>query len=216
MSRTPLNLDDALTAYVRDHSESPDDVERELIAETARLPNAGMQVAPEQARFLSLLVKLSGAHRVLEVGTFTGYSALAMARALPAGGRLVACDVSEEWTSIARRYWTRAGVADRIDLRIGPALDTLHTLAGSTFDLAFIDADKGNYVAYYDRVVPMLRQGGMFLADNTLWSGRVIDPDEQGGDVDAIREFNDRVAADTRVEKLLLPTFDGLTMALKR
>jgi caffeoyl-CoA O-methyltransferase len=217
MTLTTFMLSEELQAYVRAHSEPPDDIERDLIAETARMPNAQMQVAPEQARFLGMLVRLCRAAVLLEVGTFTGYSALAMARALPDGGRMICCDISAEWTAIARRYWERAGVADRIELRLGPALETLRAMAaGEQFDLAFVDADKAGYPSYFDEVVPRLRTGGLLLADNVLSRGRVIDATINDDGLHGIREFNRKVVDDPRLEALLLPAFDGLTLALKR
>lgn len=217
MSRAPFYLTPELAGYVAAHSEPPGPVAAALIDETAELPNAGMQVAPEQAQFLAMLVRLTGAAEVLEIGTFTGLSSLAMASALPEGGRLVACDVSEEWTAVARRHWESAGVADRIELRIGKALDTLETLAaeGASFDLVFIDADKVGYPAYLERVLPMVPSGGLVVVDNTLRGGQVVG-DGDDPDLAAIRRFNAQVVADPRVETLLLPVFDGLTLALKR
>ena len=214
MSRRSFLLDDDLWAYLAAHTEPPDLIASELIAETATLPMAGMQVAPEQGVFLKLLVQLTGARSVLEIGTFTGFSALCMARGLPEGGRLVACDVSEEWTSIGRRYWERAGVADRIELRLGPALDTLGAMApDELYDLVFVDADKPGYPAYYEAVVDHIRTGGLLLADNVLRAGRILAPDSEG--TAAIHRFNDLVHEDPRTEAVLLPLFDGLTFARK-
>jgi caffeoyl-CoA O-methyltransferase len=177
-----------------------------------------MQIAPEQGAFMTLLCRVSAARRVIEVGTFTGYSALALARGLPDDGRLLCCDVSEEWTAIARRYWKEAGVENKIELRIAPALDTLRSLPiVDGFDLAFIDADKENYLAYADEIVPRLRQGGLLLVDNTLWSGEVADPTiVEGDNLLAIRAFNDAFAADPRLDVVVLPISDGLTLARKR
>jgi len=206
-------LSDELAQYVRSHTDPIDDLERRLIAETAPMKWAGFQIGPEQGRFLSMLVRLSGARAILEIGTFTGYSSLCMARALPDDGRLLTCDVSVEWTNVARRYWEEAGVAHRIELRLGPAVDTLEALE-EPFDLAFIDADKESYVDYFELVVPRLRSGGLLLADNVLWGGRVVEPSDDAL-VRGIRRFNDLVAADPRVETLVLPVFDGLTMAVK-
>jgi predicted O-methyltransferase YrrM len=174
-----------------------------------------MQVAPEQGQFLQLLVKLTGARRCLEIGTFTGYSALAMALALPRDGKIVCCDLSADWTAIARRYWKRARVEKKIDLRLGPALATLKGLRGR-FDIAFIDADKANYQRYYERCLKLLRRGGLILIDNTLWYGRVIDRRDRSIDTRAIRAFNRRLHRDRRVELSLVPIGDGLTLALKR
>ncbi len=210
-------LSDDLAEYVRSHSEAIDPLDLELIDETALLPGAGMQVSPEQGRFLAFLVQISGARQVLELGTFTGYSTLCMARAMAPDGRIIACDVSEEWTRTARRYWERAGVADRIDLRIGPAIDTLAAMPQEPlFDLAFIDADKEGYPAYLEAVVPRLRVGGLLVADNVLWSGRVVDPSSQDESVTALRRFNEMAVADPRVETVVLPVFDGLTLAIRR
>ena len=214
MSRSSFMLSDELGEYVRSQSAPMDEVAQALIDETARLPMAGMQIAPEQGTFLKLLVQLTGAASVLEIGTFTGFSALCMARGLPDDGRLLACDVSEEWTTIARRYWERAGVADRIELRIGSALDTLASLTPNrTFDLAFIDADKESYPAYFEAVVDRINPGGLILADNVLQHGRIIDSTSESTSVAALREFNAMVAEDLRVEAVLLAAFDGLTFA---
>jgi len=218
MSRRPFYLSDELAAYVADRSEAPDEVAAALIAETSQLPLADMQVSHGQATLLGMLVRATGAARVLEIGTFTGLSALGMAQALPDGGQLVACDVSEEWTAIGRRHWEQAGVGDRIDLRIGPALDTLASLAAedATFDFAFVDADKANYVAYVDALHGLLRPDGLVAADNTLWSGRVVDEAGRDENLAAIQAFNDTVAVDPRWETVLLPIFDGLTLLRRR
>ena len=214
MSRSSFMLSDELAAYVRASSEPMDLIAQDLIDETARLPMAGMQIAPEQGTFLKLLVQLTGAASVLEIGTFTGFSALCMARGLPEGGRLLACDVSEEWTGIARRYWERAGVSDRIELQIGPALDTLASLAPDTmFDLAFIDADKEPYPDYFQAVVDRINPGGLILADNVLQSGRITETTSESANIAALRKFNATVVADPRVEAVLLAAFDGLTFA---
>ena len=207
-----------LHAYLVEHSTPLDDVQRALVEETSQLGDiARMQVAPEQGAFLSLLAAVTGARRAIEVGTFTGYSALCLARGLPEDGRLVCCDVSEEWTAVARRHWEAAGVARKIELRLGPALDTLRSLpTDPDVDLAFIDADKGSYVDYYEELLVRLRPGGLVVVDNVLWSGRVLDPDAEDADTVALRAFNDRVAADARVEVVMLPVADGLTLARKR
>lgn len=208
-------LTDELGDYVRAHSEPMDLIASELIAETQALPMAGMQIAPEQGTFLKLLVELTGAMTVLEIGTFTGFSALCMARGLAPGGTLIACDVSEEWTNIARRYWERAEVADRIDLRLGPALETLAAMdAAMRFDLAFIDADKEAYPAYLEAVVDRLASGGLLLADNVLRGGHIQDPSSPRAS--AMRRFNEMVRDDDRLEGLLLAAFDGLTFARRR
>lgn len=195
-------------------------LQRALRAETARLPRAGMQIAPEQGPLLQLLVKMLGARRCIEIGTFTGYSALAIALALPKGGRLVCCDHSAEWTAIARRYWKKAGVEKRIDLRLGPALATLDALlargGAGKYDFAFIDADKSNYANYYERCIRLVRRGGLIAADNTLWYGRVADPRDREPDTPFIRTFNRKLLRDARVDLSLVPIGDGLTLALKR
>ena len=210
-------LDDALYAYLVGHRSPDDDVVRELREETARLGDAAvMQIAPDQATLLRLLVSLIGARRALEVGTFTGLSALAIARGLPADGRLLCLDVSEEWTSVARRAWKRAGVDGRIELRIGPAADALRGLPlEPQFDFAFIDADTKGYPVYWDEVLKRLRPGGLVAVDNVLWEGDVVRPEEQGEDVVAIRSFNEAVLADRRVESVMLAIADGLTLARK-
>ena len=213
-------LDPDVGAYVAAHTTQPDDVQRRLIAETAERTGraAGMQIAADQGVVLSLFVGVTAARNVVEVGTFTGYSSLTMARALPAGGRLLCCDVSEEWTSIARRYWAEAGVDDRITLRVAPAIETLRALpVDDPIDLAFIDADKGGYAAYYDELLPRLRPNGVLLVDNTLWGARVLEPAAVGdSDTAALRAFNDMVVADDRVESYILPIADGLTVIRKR
>jgi caffeoyl-CoA O-methyltransferase len=176
-----------------------------------------MQIAPEQGAFLTVLTRLIGARNAIEIGTFTGYSALCIARGLPADGRLTCCDVSEEWTAVGRRAWEAAGVADRIDLRIAPALDTLAALpADAAFDLAFIDADKPNYANYFDALVPRMRANGAILVDNVLWDGRVLQPDANDENTVAIRAFNDKIAHDDRIEPVMLPIADGLTLCRKR
>ena len=215
-----VQLTDALYQYLLEHSLRDSQVLRELREETALLPMAGMQIGPEQGQLMALLAKLVGARRCLEIGVFTGYSTLAVAAALPSDGKIVACDVSEEWTAIARRYWTKAGVADRIDLRLGRAVDTLDKLIAEgesgRFDFAFIDADKGNYLAYYERCLTLLREGGLVVVDNTLWSGDVADPGNQKDDTVAIRAFNDALHKDERIDLALLPVGDGVTLARKR
>jgi caffeoyl-CoA O-methyltransferase len=210
-------LDDALYDYLLAHRSPDDDVVHELRAETARLGDrAVMQVAPEQATFLRLLVAATGARRALEVGTFTGLSALAIARGLGVDGRLLCLDVSQEWTALARRAWARAGVADRIELRIAPAAETLRALPEEPqFDFAFIDADKRSYPVYWEQIVSRLRPGGLIAADNVLWGGDVVRPEEQDDDVVAIRRFNELVLADRRVESVMVAVADGLTIARK-
>jgi caffeoyl-CoA O-methyltransferase len=207
-----------LGEYLVAHGSPPDAIQEGLIAETAALgPVAGMQVAPEQGAFLTILTQALGVHDAVEVGTFTGYSALCIARGLPADGRLICCDVSEDWTAIGQPYWEKAGVAGRIDLRIAPAVDTLNALPNEPqFDLAFIDADKPNYGNYFDALVPRMRANGVLLIDNVLWSGNVINPDANDDNTKAIKAFNDKVVADTRVDTVMLPISDGLTMCRKR
>jgi caffeoyl-CoA O-methyltransferase len=217
--RASVNVTAELKRYIQDHSSPVDDVQRDLIDETYQSVGdaATMQIAPEQGVLLTMLTRLTKARSAVEVGTFTGYSSLCIARGLADGGRLLCCDVSEEWTSIARRYWARAGVADRIELRIGPAIDTLRELpAEATIDLAFIDADKPGYIGYWDELVPRVRPGGLVVADNVLWSGSVADPEASGANVEAIRAFNDHVAADDRVDVVVLPVSDGVTLARVR
>jgi len=190
-------------------------VQRRLRAVTRRIPFGGMQIGPEQAAFMQQLVRMIGARRCLEIGTFTGYSALAVALALPPGGRIVCCDVSEQWTSIARKYWAQASVSGKIQLRLAPALDTLKKLKGP-FDFAFIDADKENYQNYFERCLKLVRRGGLIAIDNTLWHGRVLDRRDQSADTRAIRAFNRKLHRDRRVHLSLVPIGDGLTLALKR
>lgn len=213
-------LSPELDAYLLSVGCRDDDVARRLRAETDELPNAGMRIDPLQASLLSVLIRATGARRVIEVGTFTGYSALSMARALPEDGRLVACDISEEYTSIARRYWAEAGVAHRIDLRLGPAVETLDALlaegAEGSFDAAFIDADKENYEAYYERCLRMLRPGGLIMVDNVLWGGKVIDPTDDRSSTRAIRAFNEARSKDPRVDLVIVPIRDGLALLVKR
>ena len=208
----------AVQEYVVSRSTGPDAVQRQLIERTRTLGGAaGMQIASDQGTFMTMVVEMTRPQLVVEVGTFTGYSTLAMARGLPAGGRIIACDVSESWTSIAREHWTAAGVDDRIELRIGPAIETLRALPPDTVvDLAFIDADKTGYAAYYEELLPRIRPGGLLIADNTLWSGRVVDADVTDEDTEAIRAFNDMVVADERVDALLVNIGDGLMLARKR
>jgi predicted O-methyltransferase YrrM len=207
-----------LHAYLVAHATPPDAVLRDLIAETAeRFPgNVIYQIGPEQGTFMTMLTGLVGPRQAIEVGTFTGYSSICLARGLAAGGKLICCDINEEWTSLARDYWQKAGLADRIELRLGPALDTLRALpAGATFDLAFIDADKRGYRGYWEELVPRMRPGGILLIDNTLLHGRIfeesLDPDAR-----AIKEFNDHVLNDDRVELVMLAVGDGLTLARVR
>jgi caffeoyl-CoA O-methyltransferase len=219
MARRTEQLTPLLHDYLLAHSAPADPVLRELADETARLfpADAGLQIGPEQGTFMTLLTRIAGARDAVEVGTFTGYSSICVARGLAEGGRLLCCDVSDDWTSVARRYWQRAGVADRIELRLGPAIETLRALpAGPSLDLAFIDADKPGYVGYWEEIVPRTRPGGIILVDNTLLHSRVIDPADTGASVLGIRDFNDHAVADDRVELVLLPVGDGLTLARKK
>jgi caffeoyl-CoA O-methyltransferase len=204
--------------YILDHIGAPDALQRELIDETEELgPISMMQIAPEQGAFMELLVRVSGARRAVEVGTFTGYSALCIARALGPEGRLLCLDTSAEWTAIARRFWERDGVADRIELRLAPAAETLARLPRETlFDFAFIDADKPGYRTYYEEVLARLRPGGLIVCDNVLWGGRAADPSADDEQTRAIRAFNDFVAKDARVECAMIAVGDGLTLARKR
>ncbi|MCH6561945.1 MAG: class I SAM-dependent methyltransferase [Myxococcales bacterium] len=205
-------------AYLVQHGTPPDEIQRALIEETQKLGGISMmQIAPEQGAFMTLLARAIGTRYALEVGTFTGYSALCIARALPDTGRLICCDVSEEWTAIARRYWEKAGVSEKIDLRIAPALDTLRALPEQPqLDFAFIDADKPGYIAYYEEIQKRLRPGGLILVDNVLWLGRVVDANANDEQTLAIRDFNNHVARDSRVECVMLPVSDGLTLLRKR
>ena len=211
---------DALHAYALATWLRDDAVQARLRAETAALPEAGMQISPEQGQLLAWLVRALGVRRALEIGTFTGYSALCVARALPPDGRLLACDVSQPWTAVARRYWQEAGVAGKIDLRLGAALRTLDALLAAgeaaSFDFAFIDADKANYAAYYERCLALVRPGGVIAIDNVLWGGRVADPAAGDADTAAIRALNLALRDDPRIDLALVPVADGLTLARKR
>jgi caffeoyl-CoA O-methyltransferase len=211
-------LTPAAHRYLLDHGGAPDVVQQALIERTAALGAiAGMQVSPEQGAFMTVLTRVVGARRAIEVGTFTGYSALCIARGLPDDGRLLCCDVSEEWTAVGREAWADAGVAERIDLRIAPAAETLAGLpVEPAYDLAFIDADKQSYPRYYEEILRRMRPGGVILVDNVLWGGAVFDPTAADADTVAIRAFNDLVAADERVDSVMLPIGDGLTLARTR
>jgi len=213
-----FHLTPEIQRYVVEHSAPIDDVQRSLIEETEALGFISiMQISPEQGAFMEQLARLLGARRIIEVGTFTGYSALCFARALPEDGKLLACDVSDEWTSIGRRHWEKAGLAGRIDLRIAPAAETLAALpADPVWDMAFIDADKGGYRTYYEEILKRLRVNGVILVDNVLWMGTVADPTMEGDDVAAIRAFNDFVASDPRVEAVMLTIGDGLSLLRKK
>lgn len=216
MSNRTLNLTDELVTYVRTLGVREHPVLAELRESTANMPEHSMQIAPEQGAFMALLVRLMYVRDILEIGTFTGYSSTAMALALPPEGRITCCDVSREWTDFARRAWTDAGVADQVDLRLGPATETLATLENDSFDLAFIDADKTGYDAYYEGCLRVVRRGGLILIDNVLQAGRVTDETQADDNVAAIRALNVKIAADERVDHVLLPVADGLTMARVR
>ena len=220
MSIRTLPLDDRLYDYLLAHSLREPEALAKLRAETASHPKVNMQIAPEQGQFMQMLVRLTGVRRAIEVGVFTGYSSLAVALAMPADGRLLACDVSEEFTAIARRHWQSAGVADRIELVLAPARKTLDArlAAGESglYDFAFIDADKTGYLAYYERLMSLVRPGGLIVVDNTLWGGEVANPANRDEDTVALREFNDVLLADPRIDLSLLPLGDGLTLARRR
>jgi len=220
MSNKTLGLDNQLYRYFLSVSLREPDILQKLRQETATHPDSAMQIAPEQGQFMAFLVQLMDAKKTLEIGVFTGYSALAVALALPEDGKIVACDVSEDYTAIARRYWDAAGVSDKIDLRLAPALETLDELLAAgqaeTFDFAFIDADKVNYLAYYERSLQLIRPGGLIAIDNVLWGGRVADSQIQDKNTAAIRALNQAISQDEQVILSLVPIADGLTLALKR
>ncbi len=208
-----------INAYLCAHSTPPDAILRELAHETAEwFPSeVSLAIAPEQGTFMTMLTRLIGARSALEIGTFTGYSSICLARGLAEGGHMLCCDVSDEWTSVARKYWERAGLADRIELRLGPALETVRSLPRHPqFDIAFIDAEKTGYLGYWNEVVPRVRPGGAILVDNTFSRGRVIDAGNESEIVQSVRDFNDHAAADNRVEVIMLPLGDGLTLARKK
>ena len=219
MSAKTFTLSDSLYQYLIANSLHEPEVLQELRVETAKIPMARMQISPEQGQFMALLVKLLGAKSCLEIGVFTGYSSLSVALTLPRDGKIIACDVSEEWTDIARAYWKKAKVDKKIDLRLAPALQTLDELLRDKqkgkFDFAFIDADKKNYLHYYEFCLSLIRPGGLIAIDNTLWSGRVADPKNRESDTEFIRRFNSKVYRDKRVLLSMLPIGDGLTLALK-
>jgi predicted O-methyltransferase YrrM len=220
VSRRTWGIDEKVRKYLLDHSLREPPAAAELRAVTAKLPYGGMQISPEQGQLMALLVQSIGARRAIEIGTFTGYSALWVASALPADGRLVCCDVSAEWTAVGKPYWEKAGVAGRIDLRIGPAMATLDRLlddgGAEAYDFAFIDADKTGYDGYYERCLKLLRRGGLIGIDNVLWGGDVADPKKRSDDTLALRALNDKLHRDERVTLSMLPIGDGLTLALKR
>jgi caffeoyl-CoA O-methyltransferase len=215
-----LTIDAPLWDYMRRVTLREPRVLQKLREETASHPQANMQISPEQGQFLALLMQLLGGRKTLEIGVFTGYSSLAVALALPEDGRVIACDVNEEYTSVARRYWREAGVDRKIDLRLRPALETLDALIaggeGGRFDFAFIDADKANYANYFERALVLVRAGGLIAIDNVLWYGKVIDPEVQDADTRAIRAFNEKLHGDERVWLSMLPVRDGLTLACKK
>ena len=219
MSNRTIQITDRVYDYMQEVSVREPEILKRLRAETAELPEHNMQISPEQGQFMALLVGLIGARRALEIGTFTGYSALAVALALPDDGKLIACEISEEYTAIGRRYWQEAGLDTNIDLKIGLALDTLDGLItegqAETYDFAFIDADKVNYQNYFDRALILVRPGGLIAVDNVLWNGAVADPRNTTKDTEAIREFNAELGDDTRVAISMVPIGDGLTLARK-
>lgn len=220
MTARTLNLDDSLYHYLLDVSLRETPLLKRLRDETQALPMARWQVAPEQGQFLALLVKLTGARRLLEIGTFTGYSALCMAAALPDDGSMICCDIPGDYNATARRYWREAGLAERIDLRLAPALETLAELErqgqGGQFDLVFIDADKANYPTYLEHALRLLRVGGLAVFDNTLWSGRVLEEHPLSADTRAIQALNRALKDDSRLDLSMLPLGDGLTLCRKR
>ena len=218
--RDQIDMTPPLLDYVRDLSLREEPALKQLREDTAALPERIMQILPEEAQLLGLLIRLTGAREVLEVGTFTGYSSLCMARALPADGALVTCDVSEEWTAMARRAWQQAGLHERIELRLGDAMETLDALllerGPACFDLVFIDADKAHYPQYYEQSLVLTRPGGLIVLDNTLWSGRVTDPTQQDPDTLGVRSVNTTLRDDQRIDLSMLPMADGITLARKR
>ncbi len=219
MSIRTLSIDDQLYTYLLNHTVQESDILKQLRQETAQHPQARMQISPEQGQFMALLVRLMGAQKTLEIGVFTGYSSLCVALALPISGQVIACDISDDFTQVARRYWKAAKVDPKIQLRLGPALKTLEQLLSEgqaeTFDFAFIDADKANYMEYYEQSLKLLRPGGLIAIDNVLWSGRVADPEVTDHRTTAIRQLNDHVHQDLRVTSSLVPIGDGLLLALK-
>lgn len=220
MANKTMGISDELAAYVVKVGTREPDVLARLREETAAIPQHGMQIAAEEGAFLAMLVELTGARWCIEIGTFTGYSSTAVALALPEDGRLVCCDVSEEWTSLARKYWDEAGVADKIDLRVAPAAETLDRLLAdgeeAAYDFAFVDADKAGYDGYYERLLRLVRPGGLIALDNTLWGGEVLDEDTEDEDTRAIQELNTKLAGDERITLCLLPVADGVTLARRR
>jgi predicted O-methyltransferase YrrM len=220
MANKTIGISEELAAYVVKVGAREPDVLARLREETAAIPQHGMEIAPEEGAFLAMLVELTGARRCIEIGTFTGYSSLAVALALPEDGSIVCCDVSEEWTSLARKYWDEAGVASKIDLRVAPAAETLDRLIAdgedATYDFAFVDADKTGYDGYYERLLRLVRPGGLIAFDNTLWGGAVLDPEPADDDTRAIQALNSKLAGDERITLCLLPVADGVTLARRR
>ena len=220
MSTRTITMTENLYDYMLSVSPPISDVKRRLREETLTVPNSMMQISIEQGQFMALLVKAMGVKKAIEVGVFTGYSGLVVAEALPDDGKLIACDINEQTTSIARRYWLEAGVARKIDLRLAPALDTLDDLLKSddagSFDFMFIDADKPNYDGYFERGLHLIRPGGIISFDNTLWGGKVADPSDQDESTNAIRRLNEKLSKDPRIELAVVPIGDGLTLALKK
>ena len=219
MSNRTLSIDDRIYDYLCDVSINEPELLRQLREETAQIEYSVMQISPEQGQFMSLLIKLMGATRAIEIGTFTGYSSICIASVMPENGKLICCDISPQWTDIAKKYWVLAGLENKIDLYIQPAEQTLQMLlddgAERSFDFIFIDADKQNYIMYYEMALRLLRKGGMIAVDNTLWSGAVADPENTEAGTRAIRRFNEMIKKDTRVSKSLLTIGDGLTLILK-
>jgi len=220
MSARSWNIDKTVREYLVAHSVRDSAIKKSLRAKTAKLEWGGMQISPEQGQFMALVVEMLGARKCLEVGTFTGYSALCVAEAMPKGGKLIACDVSDEWTRIGKPFWKKAGVDKKIDLRLGPGLDTLKALLkeghAGTFDFAFIDADKENYDGYYEATLKLLRKGGVVGFDNVLWGGSVADPKKKSPSTDALRKLNTKLHKDKRVTIAMIPIGDGLTLVRKR
>jgi predicted O-methyltransferase YrrM len=219
MSNQTLNLTPELYDYLQKVSVRETAVLQKLRLQTAKMSTAGMQISPEQGQFMRLLIELMGAKKTLDIGTFTGYSALSVALALPAGGKVIACDINREWAGIAERFWVMGGVADKIELRLGPAVDTLRGLVeaeAGTFDFVFIDADKVNYLQYYELSLQLVRVGGLIAVDNVLWGGEVADPLIRDENTQSIRELNERIYGDERVSLSLVPIGDGLTLARRR
>ena len=221
MSNQTLQMTPSLYQYLLDNSLRETELQKQLRKETAKDEMSRMQIAPEQGQFLALLIQLTGAKKIIEIGTYTGYSALSMAAALPEGGELICCDISEEWTSIGQKYWQEANLSQKIDLRLAPALETLDQLIevenrSNTLDFAFIDADKENYQVYFDKCLTLIRPGGLISIDNVLWDGAVADPTKNDVDTVAIRDFNQNLLTDSRVDISLVPIADGVTLARKR